>query len=153
MSPVNVVSVPSSRVVTTPVTLCPEASVSRRCTWAPVTSVTLSWDEHRIHADDLRVRLCVQQAGEAVDPVAADARTCPCRPSRLGLLEVDADREVEGVQPELLQVVVQLLDAGFVGHRRVGVLRAGMAFARVLAVLAVHQVEMFGLGVVGLQSS
>ena len=107
--------------------------------------------QHRIHADDLRVRLRVQQAREAIDPVAADAGAGPCRPARLGLLEVDSDGQVEGVQPELLQVVAQLLDAGFVGHRREGVLLAGMALGRVLAVLAVDQVEVLRLGVVGLQ--
>ena len=72
-------------------------------------------------------------------------------PARLRLLEVDPDRQVERVEPELLQVVAQLLDAGFVGHRRVGVLRARMALARVLAVLAVHEVEVLGLRVVGLE--
>ena len=43
MSPVNVVTEPSSRVATTPVTVWPDGSVSRRCTCAPVTRVTLSW--------------------------------------------------------------------------------------------------------------
>ena len=97
------------------------------------------------------VRLGVQQAREAIDPVAADAHAGPCRPARLDLLEVDPDRQVEGVQPELLQVVAQLLDARFVRHRRVGVLGAGRALGRVLSVLAVHQVEVLRLGVIGLQ--
>ena len=35
---------PSSRSVTTPVTLRPESSVSKRCTLAPVINVTLSLD-------------------------------------------------------------------------------------------------------------
>ena len=109
---------PSSSVVTTPVTVCPEASVSRRCTWAPVTRVTLSRDKDRIDTDDLRVRLRVEQAREAVDPVAADAGAGPGGPARLRLLEVDPDRQVERVEPELLQVVAQLLDPGLVGDRR-----------------------------------
>ena len=55
------------------------------------------------------------------------------------------------MQPKLLQVIIQLLDAGLVRHRRVGVLLAGRALRRVLSVLTVHQVEVLRLGVVGLQ--
>ncbi len=97
------------------------------------------------------VRLGVQHTREAIDPVAADAHARPCRPARRHLLEVDSDRQVEGVQPKLLQVVAELLDAGFVRHRRVGVLLAGRALGRVLSMLAVDQVEVLRLGVVGLQ--
>ena len=39
--------------------------------------------QDRIHTDDLRVRLGVHQAREAVDPVAADARARPGREARL----------------------------------------------------------------------
>ncbi len=151
MSPVKVVVDPSSRSVTTPVTLRPESSVSRRCTLAPVTNVTLSLDSTGSTQMTCESDLRVQQAWEAIDPVAADADAGPCRSARLDLHEVDSDRQVEGVQPKLLQVVAQLLDAGFVRHRRVGVLLAGRALGRVLSMLAVDQVEVLRLGVIGLQ--
>ena len=41
----------------------------------------------------------------------------------LVLVQVDPDRQVERVQPDLLQVVAELLDPGLVRDRRVGVRR------------------------------
>ena len=46
MSPVNVVCEPSFRVVTTPVTVRPDGSVSSRCTWASVTNVTTRYNRN-----------------------------------------------------------------------------------------------------------
>ena len=151
MSPVKVVTDPSSRVGDDPGDRAPGRVGLEALHVGAGHEGDVVLGQDRIDADDLRVRLGVQQAREAVDPVAADARARPGREARLRLVEVDPDRQVEGVEPELLQVVAELLDAGLVGDRRVGVLRAGVALARVLAVLAVHQVEVLGLGVVGLE--
>ena len=89
--------------------------------------------------------LAFDQAGEPVDPVAADADAVPGRLAVLVLGEVDADRQVERMQSLLLQVVAQLLDPRLVLHRPEAVRGAGRSLGRVLAVLAVHQVEVLGL--------
>ena len=107
--------------------------------------------ERRVDADDLGVGLGPDQAGEAVDPVAPDARTGPGRPAVGVLDEVDADRQVERVQALLLEVVAELLDARLVPDRRERIRGAGRALGGVLAVLAVHPVEVLGLGVERLQ--
>jgi len=132
-------------------TLRPEGSVSKRWTWAPVTNVTFSWGQHRIYADHLRVRLRVHQAREAINPVAANACARPCCSTGLGLLKVDPNGQVEGVQSELLQVVAQLLDTWLVGHRGVGVLLAGRSLGRVFSMPAMHEIEVLRLGVIRLQ--
>ena len=75
----------------------------------------------------------------------------PGRGTEAVLLHVHADRQVERVQPLLLQVVAELLDARLVLHRRVGVLGARGALGGVLAVPPVHQVEVLGLAVPGLE--
>ena len=151
MSPVKVVVDPSSMVVTTPVTVRPEASVSRRCTWAPVTRVTLSWASTGSTQITCASDLPSTRHGK---PSTRSQRmhTLP-RAATPGWssTEIDADGQVERVEPELLQVVAQLLDAGLVGDRREGVLRARCALTGVLAVLAVHEVEVLGLRVVGLE--
>ena len=48
----------------------------------------------------------------------ADARAVAGRQAVLVLVQVDADRQVEGVKPGLLEVVAELLDARCVRHRR-----------------------------------
>ncbi len=105
----------------------------------------------RVHADDLGVRLRADQAGEAVDAVAADAGAPVHCPPLVVLEEVHPDREVEGVQALLLQVVAQLLDARLVLHGRIRVLGAGRPLGEVLAVPPVDEVEVLGLRVVRLQ--
>ena len=107
--------------------------------------------QRRVDADHLGVGLAADQAGEAVDPVTADADAVAGGPAVLVLGEVHADRQVERVQALLLEVVAELLDARLVLHRREGGSRALAALGRVLAVPAVHEVEMLGLGVVRLE--
>lgn len=104
-----------------------------------------------VDTDHLRVRLAAEQAGEAVHPVAADAHAVVGGAALRVLDEVHPDRQVEGVQPVVREVLAELLDPRLVLHRRVGVLRADGSLARVLAVPAVHEVEVFRLGVVRLQ--
>ena len=107
--------------------------------------------ERGIDADHLGVGLGADQAREAVHPVAADAGAGVGGHPTLVLGQVHPDRQVERVQALLLQVVAELLDPWLVLHRRVAVLLAGVALGGVLAVLAVHQVEMLGLGVIRLE--
>lgn len=104
-----------------------------------------------VDTDDLRVGLRADQAGEAVDTVAADAGAGVGGPAPVVLGEVHPDRQVEGVQSLLLQVVAQLLDARLVLDRRIRVLGAGGTLGRILAVPAVDEVEVLGLGVVRLE--
>ena len=147
----NVVTEPSSRVATTPVTVWPDGVRLEALHVRAGHEGDVVLGEDRVDADDLRVRLGVEQAREAVHPVAADAGAPVCRDAGRRLLEVHPDGQVEGVETQLLEVVAQLLDAGLVGDRRMEVLRTGMTLARVLAVLAVHEVQVLGLGVVGLE--
>ena len=114
---------PSPSAVTTPVTVRPVASVSRRCTWAPVTSVDVVVLQRRVDADHLRVGLGVRPGRGSRRPGRSGCtRWSWVAPAPLVLGEVDADRQVERVQALLLQVVAELLDARLVLHRRVAVL-------------------------------
>ncbi|BCJ40062.1 hypothetical protein GCM10010168_29200 [Actinoplanes ianthinogenes] len=103
--------------------------------------------QRRIHAPHLGVGLRVDQAREAVHPVAADAGAVVGGPADRVLPQVHPDRQVERVPAELLQVVAELLDARLVLHRRVRVLPARRTLGRVLAVQPVHAVQVLGLAV------
>jgi hypothetical protein len=107
--------------------------------------------QRRVHADDLRVRLGVEQAGEPIDTVTADAAAVPSRRTRAGLDEVDSDRQVERLQPLLLQVVAEPLDPRFVLDRGEPVRCAARPLGGVLSAAAVDAVEVLGLGVVRLE--
>ena len=65
----------------------------------------------------VRVGLTVHEAREAVEAATADTWTR----LRVGLVEVDAKRQVERGVARARQVVVQLLDARLVGDRRIRV--------------------------------
>ena len=99
------------------------------------------------HASHVRVGLSVREAGEAVEPVAADAA------ARLGvgLVQVHADGQVERPVPGLLEVIGELLDARLVRHRRVRKRPGPRRLGRVLARLPVHEIELLRLCVVGLE--
>ena len=62
--------------------------------------------------------------------------------------ELDAERQMERVQPLALQDVVQILDARLVLDGRIGVWRAGPGFGGIFSALAVHVVQRLGLRVV-----
>ena len=87
------------------------------------------------------------EAGEAVEAVAAHAAAL----LGIGLVEVDPDREVERLVARFDEIVVELLDARLVRDRRVGERAGARRLGRVLAGLAVDEVEPLGLGVVGLE--
>jgi hypothetical protein len=93
------------------------------------------------------VGLPVGEAGEAVEAVAAHAAAG----LRIGLVHVDADREVERMEAGPLEVVVQLLDARLVRDRGVRERAGARRLRRVLARLTLHEVEALGLCVVRLE--
>ena len=81
------------------------------------------------------------QARVTIAPRAADAGAH----SPMRLVEHDAARCVIRVIASRREVVRQLLDPGFVGDRRPWVLLAPVSLGRILAVAAVHLVELLGL--------
>ena len=103
--------------------------------------------ERRPHRGHLGVGLALDEAGEAIDAVAADARAGPEGRAVLVLVEHHAERQVGRVQTELLEVVVQLLDPRFVHDGRERELAAAGSVGRVLALPAVHGVHLLGLRV------
>ena len=100
-----------------------------------------------IDADDLRIRLPVHYAREAVQPVAPDAPAPVCGVAVGVLVEQDTDGQVRRMQAELQEVVVQLLDPRLVLDGRVREVAAAGAVGRVLAGGAVDVVQAFGLRV------
>ena len=102
--------------------------------------------ERRVDRHHLRVGLGAHQARVAVTGLAPDAAAGP----RVALVEHDAERHVERAQADPGPVVVQLLEAGLVAHRRMRVRRARGRIRRIHAPLPVHVVEALGRGVVGL---
>ena len=104
-----------------------------------------------VHADHLGVGLRVDRAGEAVEGVAPDAGAVGGGVAVRVLVQLDAKRQMERVQPLALQDVVQVLNARFVLDRRIGIGRAGPRFGGILAALAVHVVQRLGLRVVGFE--
>ena len=104
--------------------------------------------QRRLDADDLRVGLAVDQAGEAVAGRAPDAgRAFRRAPRRSGCRWAAGT----GAGPAAAQVAAQLRDARLVADRRVRVGRGGRRLGRVDAPLAVHLVELLGPGVPGLE--
>ena len=97
---------------------------------------------------DLRVRLGVDQAGEAVARVAADAAA---RPRGFCSSSMTPSGTWNGRCPSAREIVVQLLDARLVADRGIRIGRAGRRLGRVDAALAVHLIEALGLGVVRLE--
>ena len=97
--------------------------------------------------DDLGIRLGVDEARETIAGRAADARA----ESGVPLVEQDAAGCMGRVQSKLCQVIVELLDAGFIRHRWEGVGGAPGWVGRIVAPVPVHLVQLLGLGVVGLK--
>src|SRR6266849_11123824 len=100
-----------------------------------------------IDADNLRIGLGANQAGEPVAGVAADAAALV----PILLVEHDADRHVEGLQSRARKVVGQLLDAWLMAHRRPGIRGTGFWFGRIFSAVPVYLIEILGQRVVRLQ--
>jgi hypothetical protein len=103
--------------------------------------------QRRADAADVGVGLPVGQAGEPVEPVTADA------PPGLGfrLVEINPDRQVERVVTCAREVVSELLDPRLVRHGGMRERTRAPGLGRILASLAVNQVEALGLCVIGLK--
>ena len=134
-------------MITTAVICRPDASVSSRSTCAFVMRSTFECSSAGSHAHRLRVGLAVDEAREAVDPVAADAAARVDGVAVVVLVEHHAERKVRRMVPELLEVVVELLDARLVLHLGIRIRTAARALGRVLPRLPVHVVEALGLRV------
>ena len=144
--------VPSPSLVTTAVTVRPVASVSSRSTWALVISATLSCASAGSTQMTWASDFAPEQAREAVDPVAADAGAGVGRPAvrRPGSRFTPIGRW-NGCSPCFSRSSLSCWMRGSCCDRRERVLRAGRPLGGVLAVPAVHQVQVLGLGVVRLQ--
>src|SRR5688572_24325030 len=71
--------------------------------------------------------------------------------ARILFIDPDPQRDVKRLQTHPFEIVVEMLYALFVTYCRILVRRAGPRVGRVLAAIAVHLIEMFGLGVIRLQ--
>jgi hypothetical protein len=98
-----------------------------------------------IHAEDLGVRLGVDQARVAVTGETADALAL----AAVLLIQQYAKRHMKRRHAEPAEIVTQLLDARLMTDRRKRVRGARGRFGRIHAPLTVHLVELLGLGVVG----
>ena len=105
----------------------------------------------RIDADGLGICLAVDQAGETVHPVTANARAGMGGLAVLVLVEQHAQRQMGGVQAEPLEIVVEFLNARLVLDGRIGELAAARPVGGVFAGGAVHVIQAFGLGIVRLE--
>src|SRR5437762_11139318 len=103
--------------------------------------------QRRHDTADVRVRFCVNKAGEAVTRVATDAPAV----LRIFLIQHDAEWSMKWLQPVQRKVVAQLLNARFVADRWVWEGSAAMRLSGIFANFAVHMINAFGLGVVRLQ--
>src|SRR5262249_59730304 len=93
-----------------------------------------------IHAGHLGIGLGVDQTGETVAGRAADAL------ARTGalLVELNAERNVKGLEPEPRPVFAELLQAWLVGHRRMRIRAAGLWLGPGLSARAPPPVEGVG---------
>ena len=91
----------------------------------------------------------MHQAGEAIAAVAV--AFAAAAEGQVGLIEHDAAGGVEGMKTGGAQVIHQLLHAGFMGHRRMGIGAAAGRLGGILTALAVHVIHLFRLLVPGLE--
>src|SRR6059058_5014754 len=103
--------------------------------------------QRRHDAADVRVRFCVNKAGEAVTRVATDAWTF----LRIFLIQHDPEWSMKWLQPVQRKVVAQLLNAWLVTDCGVRERAAAMRISGIFANFAVHMINAFSLGVVRLQ--
>ena len=92
----------------------------------------------------------MKQTRKAVEAITADART-RARHFAVFLIHENAERQGERVMAQAHQVVVQLLDARLIAHRRIAIRRTGGRLRRVDSPLAVYMIKILRFGVVGLK--
>src|SRR6266516_7520769 len=103
--------------------------------------------QRRHHTADVRVRFCVNKAGEAVTCVATDAWTF----LRILLIQHDPEWSMKWLQPVQRKVVAQLLNTRLVADRWVWEWSAAMRLGRILANVAVHMINLLRLSVIWLE--
>src|SRR5215468_2796759 len=106
--------------------------------------------ENRLDADDLRIRLAVDQARITVESIATDAGAGVQWLAVL-FVEQHAERQREWMMALPLQGIMEFLDARLVRDWRVGIRSACRRFGRVDPVLAMHLVELLGFAIVRLE--
>src|SRR6266702_1657578 len=85
--------------------------------------------QRRHDTADVRVRFCVNKAGEAVTCIATDAPAC----LRIFLIQHDAERRMKWHQPVQRKVVAQLLNARLVADRLVWEWSTAVRLSRIFA--------------------
>src|SRR5215831_19557440 len=103
--------------------------------------------EHRLDADDLRIRLTVDQARITVESIATDAGAGVQRLAVL-FVEQHAERQREWMMALSLQGIMEFLDARLVRDRRTGIRAACRRVSRVDPMLAMYLVELLGFAIV-----
>src|SRR2546427_4982626 len=103
--------------------------------------------QRRRDTADVRVRFCVNKAGEAVTCVATDAWTF----LRIFLIQHDAEWRMKWLQPVQHKVVAQLLNARFVADRWVWECSTAVRLSRILADRAMHVINLLRLIVIWLE--
>src|SRR5215470_1571659 len=106
--------------------------------------------EHRLDADDLRIRLAVDQARITVESIATDAGAS-VQWLAVPFVEQHAERQREWMMTLPLQGIMEFLDARLVRDRRARIRPACRRLGRVDPMLAMHLVELLGFAVVRLE--
>src|SRR5439155_25792944 len=92
--------------------------------------------QRRHDTADVRVRFCVNKAGEAVTCVAADAPAV----LRIFLIQHDAEWSVKWLQPVQRKVVAQLLNARLVADLRIREWSTAVRLSRIFEDRAMHMI-------------
>src|SRR5437660_7159008 len=103
--------------------------------------------QRRHDTADVRVRFCVNKAGEAVTCVATDAWTF----LRIFLIQHDAEWSMKWLQPVQRKVVAQLLNARLVADRWVWEWCTAGRLSRIFADRATHMIKRLRLSVIWLE--
>src|SRR5436190_22500703 len=103
--------------------------------------------QRRHDTADVRVRFCVNKAGEAVTRVATNTRAL------LGIFLIQHDPEwsMKRLQPVQRKVVAQLLDARLVADRWVWECSTAVRLSRIFADRAMHMINLLRLSVIWLE--
>ena len=101
----------------------------------------------RPHAEHVRIGFGMHQTGEAIAAIAPAATA----EGHVGLIQHHPGRGMEGMQSGQSQIIHQLLDAGLMGHRRMGIGAAAGGLGGILAPLTMHVVHLFRPLVIGLE--
>src|SRR6266545_3569994 len=93
--------------------------------------------QRRHDTADVRVRFCVNKAGEAVTRIATDARTF----LRIFLIQHDPEWSMKRLQSVQRKVVAQLLNARLVADRQIREWSTAVRLSRIFADRAMHMIN------------